>query len=365
MTLAKPANEQRISCDIDLNLALSLRKAEFVIVHGAVLTQQSNIVSPNPTTIARAADLIRAGELVALPTETVYGLGADATNPVAVARIFTAKGRPSFNPLIVHVASLERARSIAQVTLLAERLAAAFWPGPLTLILPRNQKHTIPDITVAGLDTIAIRIPSHSTALELLIKAECPIAAPSANISGHVSATTAQHVADDFGTKVSLILDAGQTTHGVESTVIDATGAEPILLRPGAVTADAIVDATGMYPRLAQPITQSPTSPGQLESHYAPNCQVRLNAIDIAEHEHYLAFGPDVPHHIKPLGNLSPGGDLIEAAANLFAALRQLDQPDIHTIAVAPIPETGIGIAINDRLRRAAAPRPSTDKNGG
>ena len=329
------------------------------------MTQQSNIVPATPTTIAQAADLIRAGELVALPTETVYGLGADATNPEAVARIFTAKGRPSFNPLIVHVPSLEIARSIAKVTPLAEHLAVAFWPGPLTLILPRNQERTIPDITVAGLDTIAIRIPSHPTALELLIKAGRPIAAPSANISGHVSATTAQHVADDFGANVSLILDAGQTAHGVESTVIDATGSEPVLLRPGAVTAEAIADIVGVVPKPTQPITRSPTSPGQLESHYAPNCQVRLNAVSVASHEHYLAFGPDVPNGIEPLDNLSPNGDLIEAAANLFAALRKLDQPDIHTIAIAPIPETGIGIAINDRLRRAAAPRPNTVQTRG
>ncbi|MEM9356723.1 MAG: L-threonylcarbamoyladenylate synthase [Pseudomonadota bacterium] len=327
------------------------------------MTQQSPIVPANLETIAKAAEIIRAGQLVALPTETVYGLGADATNPEAVAKIFTAKGRPSFNPLIVHVASLELAGTLAEVTPLAERLAANFWPGPLTLILPRDEQRRIPDITVAGLDTIAIRIPNHPIALELLIKAEVPIAAPSANRSGHVSATTAAHVADDFGASVSLILDAGPTVHGVESTVIDATGSVPVILRPGAITAEALTDVIGAQPETRSSHAASPTSPGQLESHYAPNCRVRLNATDVRPNEHYLAFGPAVPDGIEPLANLSPCGDLVEAATNLFAILRHIDQPGIDTVAIAPIPNTGIGVAINDRLRRAAAPRPVV--NGG
>ncbi len=320
------------------------------------------IVPANPETIAKAAEIIRAGQLVALPTETVYGLGADATNPEAVAKIFTAKGRPSFNPLIVHVPSLELAGTLAELTPLAKSLADAFWPGPLTLILPRDKQRRVPDITVAGLDTIAIRIPNHPIALELLIKAEVPIAAPSANLSGHVSATTAAHVADDFGASVTLILDAGPTVHGVESTVIDATGNVPVILRPGAITAEALEDLIGAQPETRSGHAASLTSPGQLESHYAPACQVRLNATDVRPNEHYLAFGSAIPDGIKPMANLSPRGDLVEAATNLFAILRQIDQPGIETVAIAPIPETGIGVAINDRLRRAAAPRPVVDQ---
>ena len=307
--------------------------------------------------IHKAAELLRAGELVALPTETVYGLGADATNPKAVARIFTAKGRPRFNPLIVHVPSLAAARQLATFTALAEQLADASWPGPLTMILPRDERRLIPDITVAGLDTIAIRIPSHPVANELLIKVDRPVAAPSANRSGHVSATTAQHVADDFGANVSLILDAGPAPHGVESTVIDATGDEPIILRHGAVTAEAIAEATGMQTQARTSLSHKPASPGQLESHYAPSCQVRLNATHVTADERYLAFGPAIPANVQPLANLSETGDLIEAATNLFAVLRQLDQIGDGAIAIAPIPDSGIGAAINDRLRRAAAPR--------
>lgn len=329
------------------------------------MTQQTNIVPATPEAIDKAASLLKAGRLVALPTETVYGLGADATNPEAVAGIFTAKGRPRFNPLIVHVATLDAARSLSTFTPIAEELAEALWPGPLTMILPRHPQGTIPDITVAGLSTIAIRIPSHPVAVELLIKANIPVAAPSANRSGHVSATTAHHVADDFGSNVSMILDAGPTPHGVESTVVDATGERPIILRPGAITNEAISEITciGSVPPISTTVAAGkPTSPGQLESHYAPRSRVRLNATTIAAGERYLAFGPDIPTGVAPLANLSETGNLVEAAANLFAVLRQLDQLGGETIAVAPIPNTGIGEAINDRLRRAAAPRPDPQK---
>ncbi len=319
------------------------------------------IVEVSDDAIARAAAQLRAGRLVAFPTETVYGLGADATNGHAVALIFEAKGRPRFNPLIVHVADTEAARRIASFTSKADRLADAFWPGPLTLVLPRRPDSGISDLVSAGLDTIAVRVPAQPVAHALLKAAGVPVAAPSANVSGHVSPTTAQHVEADLGDKVALILDGGPTEHGLESTVVDVTGEQIVLLRPGAVTREAIEEVLG------EPVLKAGESsaqgdrirsPGQLASHYAPRAKVRLNATDLHPGEALLAFGEPLPgaeEHM--MENLSPTGDLVEAAANLFAALRRLDATGVETIAVMPIPETGLGEAINDRLRRAAAER--------
>jgi len=316
------------------------------------------IVTADERTIAEAARLIRAGALVAFPTETVYGLGADATDGQAVARIFAAKGRPSFNPLISHVADLAAAQKLATFDPDSLALAAVFWPGPLTLVLPRRPDCPVSDLATAGLDTIAIRMPSHPVAMALLAAADVPVAGPSANRSGHVSPTTAQHVADDLGDSVAMILDGGPTDHGLESTVVSCTPDGVRLLRPGAVTAEEIeriVRRPIIRPAETSPAT--PQSPGQLESHYAPRATVRLEATDVRPGEGLLAFGPRVPQHDGPTINLSAAGDLIEAAGTLFAALRYLDARGISGIAVMPIPQDGLGEAINDRLKRAAAPR--------
>ncbi len=306
--------------------------------------------------IARAAKALRAGELVAFPTETVYGLGADATNGRAVAAIFAAKGRPSFNPLIAHVASLAAAEPLGAIDASARRLAAAFWPGPLTLVVPRQSPCPVCELATAGLETIALRVPSHPVALALLRAVDRPIAAPSANRSGHVSPTTAAHVAADLSDHVAMILDGGATRVGVESTVVDLSGAAPLLLRPGGVTREAIERIVGPI-ALGVDDAARPSAPGQLESHYAPRAAVRLDAIDVRDGEALLAFGAVVPAHRGAMINLSAKGDPEEAAANLFAALRTLDASGASAIAVMPIPATGLGLAINDRLRRAAAPR--------
>jgi L-threonylcarbamoyladenylate synthase len=317
-----------------------------------------------PAAIAEGGEFIAEGKLVAFPTETVYGLGGDATNSRAVAAIFDAKGRPSFNPLICHVASLEAAQKLAEFSPAAIALAKSFWPGPLTLVLPKRADCPVADLATAGLDTIAIRIPDHPVAQALLKAAGKPIAAPSANRSGHVSATRAEHVAADLGEKVDLILDGGPTAHGLESTVLDLsgsahfqTGDAPLLLRPGAVTAEQIEAVTGQLLWRAFDADETPLSPGQLASHYAPKAAVRLDATDVAPGEALLAFGTPVPPTAGLVINLSESGHLLEAAANLFAALRTLDASGAKTIAVMPIPEHGLGEAINDRLRRAAAPR--------
>ncbi|HEY1632304.1 MAG TPA: L-threonylcarbamoyladenylate synthase [Rhizomicrobium sp.] len=296
-----------------------------------------------PTAIADAARILREGGLVAFPTETVYGLGADATDDRAVARIFAAKGRPSFNPLIVHVPDLAAAEAVVEFNALARRLAARFWPGPLTLVLPRKAGVSL--LVSAGLDTVAVRVPADDTAQALLRAAGRPIAAPSANASGTISATTAAHVADSLGGKVDMILDGGPAARGIESTVIGfARG--PTMLRLGAVARGDIEAITG---KLHDP-QGIEGSPGRLESHYAPNKPLRLNATDARPGEALLGFGTNV----TATSNLSPSGDLIEAAANLFAMLRELDAGDAVSIAVAPIPQDGLGEAINDRLTRAA-----------
>ena len=304
-----------------------------------------------------AARLIREGELVAFPTETVYGLGGDATNERAVAKIFEAKGRPRFNPLISHVFDAGEARRLVRWNETAEKLAARFWPGPLTLVLPRAERSPIALLATAGLDTAAIRVPAHPLAQALIRAAGRPIAAPSANRSGAVSPTRAEHVAESLGNRVKLILDGGPCEVGLESTVLDLTGSTPTLLRPGGATREAIEAVIGAV-ALSDALPSGDAarkSPGQLESHYAPSRPVRLNARTVAADEGLLAFGSNPPAGARRTLNLSPAADLTEAAAHLFAMLRSLDGMDVSRIAVMPIPEAGLGLAINDRLRRAAA----------
>lgn len=305
--------------------------------------------------ISEAARLLSAGRLVAFPTETVYGLGADATNGEAVAAIFAAKGRPRFNPLIVHVKDAAQAEEFAEFSPLAQRLAEAFWPGPLTLVLPRRKVCRLTLLVSAGLETVALRAPANTIAQSLIAAAGVPLAAPSANPSGKISATSAAHVAAGLGDKIDLILDGGQTRIGIESTVIGFDSDNPVLLRLGATPREKIEEITGP---LAAPGTAI-ASPGQLVSHYAPKARLRLNARGAAPFEALLAFGPDIPPTENLMFNLSPSGDLIEAASNLFAMLHALDAAGAAAIAVLPVPETGLGEAINDRLRRAAAPRES------
>jgi L-threonylcarbamoyladenylate synthase len=315
------------------------------------------IVEPTAESVAEAAALIREGKLVGFPTETVYGLGGDATNERAVAAIFEAKGRPSFNPLIAHVSDAAAAKEFVAWNDTAERLAARFWPGPLTLVLPRAPSSPLSLLATAGLDTAAIRAPAHPVAQALIRAAGRPIAGPSANRSGAVSPTRSEHVAESLGDRVPMILDGGPCLVGVESTVLDLTTATPTLLRPGGVTREALEAAIGPV-ALSDALPSGNTarkSPGQLASHYAPDRPVRLNATSVGLDEGLLAFGPSPLAGAALTYNLSPTGNLAEAAANLFARLRALDRPGIGRIAVMPIPETGLGLAINDRLRRAAA----------
>jgi len=317
------------------------------------------ILPINDQSIARAVALLREGKLVAFPTETVYGLGADATNGRAVAAIYEAKGRPGFNPLIIHVAETSALDSLIEWNDSARLLASKVWPGPMTLILPRKNDSPVSLLASAGLETLAVRIPSHPNAQKLLRAVGLPIAAPSANASGKLSPTTPEHVADSLGDKVDLILAGGRSPIGVESTVINLASSEPMILRPGAVTQEQLESLLGCAVALFESAGSSPDappSPGMLASHYAPHLPVRLNAKTIDDSEAFLAFGDDrsVTGGTARL-NLSPGGDLNEAAANLFAMLREMDKPSYKGIAVAPIPNIGLGVAINDRLRRAAA----------
>lgn len=315
------------------------------------------IVAATGGGLARAAARLRAGGLVAFPTETVYGLGGDATDARAVAAVFAMKGRPRFNPLIIHVAGLAAAETYGVFDDRARRLAAAFWPGALTLVVPRRAGRGIAELATAGLDTVALRVPAHGIAQALLAAAGVPLAAPSANRSGRVSPTRAEHVAADLAGEPVLILDGGPTRHGIESTVVSVAAAHVVLLRPGAVTAPAIAAVLGEPLARAAATSHAPASPGMLPSHYAPRAAVRMHATTVDEGEALLAFGPHTPPSRGPVRNLSPSGDLHEAAANLFAALRHLDASGAGTIAVMAIPDTGLGEAINDRLRRAAAPR--------
>lgn len=312
------------------------------------------ILAPSPDTIAEAGRLLRGGRLVALPTETVYGLAGDATDERAVAAIFAAKGRPHFNPLIVHYADAVDARHDAIFNETADALARRFWPGPLTLVLPRASNCRISLLASAGLDTVAVRVPAHDVARAVILAASHPLAAPSANASGAVSPTSATHVAESLGGKVSLILDGGLCRVGVESTVVDLSGTTPAILRPGGLPREEIETAIG--PILDDDGSDdAPRSPGRLVRHYATRLPLRLGAAGARGEEALLAFGPAVPSGARNMLNLSVAGDVVEAAANLFAMLRALDRPgECAGIAVMPVPEQGLGRAINDRLRRAA-----------
>ena len=316
------------------------------------------VVAATPDLIDKAAEFLRAGELVAFPTETVYGLGADATNDDAVARIYQVKGRPASNPLIIHVSGIDAAKELAHFDDRSDLLAGKFWPGPLTLILLRRDRCRVTARTCAGLDTIALRMPAHDAALALLKACDLPIAGPSANVTGRTSPTTARHVRDGLGDGISTILDGGPCKVGVESTVLSLSGDTAILLRPGGVPAEAISPLVGS---IAEPVgasEDSPTSPGRAKSHYAPTLPVRLGATKADAGEALLAFGANVPIGADKVLNLSPRGDIDEAAANLYRMLVELDEPKFVRIAVMNIPDIGVGHAINDRLLRAAAPRP-------
>jgi L-threonylcarbamoyladenylate synthase len=313
------------------------------------------IVAATPENIARAAEALARGEIVAFPTETVYGLGADARVAAAIAKVFAAKDRPRFNPLIVHVPGIAETETYAAANDTARRLAHAFWPGPLTLVLRRRKDSGITDLASAGLDTIALRAPCHPVARALLAAAKVPIAAPSANRSGRISPTAAEHVEAELGGLPAMILDGGPCALGLESTVLGIDGEEVTLLRLGALPRGEIEAVLGRA--LARPTLGAEiASPGQLASHYAPATPLRLNAKDARQGEALLAFGAKAPRFSGPTINLSSRGDLVEAAANFFAALRTLDRTGVAAIAVMPIPEHGLGEAINDRLMRAAAP---------
>lgn len=309
--------------------------------------------------IETAAKILADGGVAAFPTETVYGLGADATKVDAVLRVYEMKGRPRFNPLIAHVADIETAEAHGEFNNMARKLSRAFWPGPLTMVLKKRVDSNICDLVSAGLETIALRVPANEIASRLLLAAGCPVAAPSANKAGHVSPTTAAHVRADLGEGPDIILDGGDTALGLESTVVDLSGTKPVLLRPGGIPRKEIENALGVKLADAAPSDQ-PASPGQLASHYAPRTKLRLDAMSLTPGEALLAFGPNPLKSEKSensMVNLSPIGDIREAATRLFAALRELDTSGYEAIAVMPIPDEGLGEAINDRLRRAAAPR--------
>ena len=323
----------------------------------------TSIMPASETAVAAAARWLAEGGLVGFPTETVYGLGADAGNADAVARLYQAKGRPAFNPLIAHVGDLKAARRIGVFDAQATALAEAFWPGPLTLVLPRTRDCAVADLATAGLDTVAIRVPVHPVALEILRAFNRPVVAPSANLSGHVSPTTAAHVQSDLAGRIDLIVDGGAVAVGVESTIVGCFET-PMLLRPGGLPRGEIERVLGRcLMRLADDPgsdTSQPLAPGMLASHYAPRTPVRLNAVSVAAGEALLAFGDDVVAGVEATTvtmNLSAQGDLNEAAANLFSYLRALDSKRAYAIAVMPVPHHGLGEAINDRLRRAAMGR--------
>lgn len=319
----------------------------------------SQIPSPlcdaTPLCIAKGGELLRDGQLVAFPTETVYGLGANALDDKAVAAIYATKRRPDFNPLIVHVAGVAEAELYVRFHDAAQRLAHAFWPGPLTLVLPRRADCSLSLLVSAGMDSVAVRAPQHSVARALLASAGVPIAAPSANRSGNISPTSAEAVLEELGSDVAMILDGGPCSVGLESTIVGFQGERPVLLRAGAITRAQLEPLAGPFAAADRGIQ----APGMLASHYAPRAQLRLNATDLSSGEALLAFGAEIGGATQSC-NLSASGDLGEAAANLFAMLRRLDKTGVATIAVMRIPEDGLGEAINDRLRRAAAPRPAS-----
>jgi L-threonylcarbamoyladenylate synthase len=306
-----------------------------------VNAQNTRVLPYGPEAIEEAARLIAAGQPVAVPTETVYGLAADATNGEAVARIYEAKGRPSFNPLIVHVRDAAQAAEIALLDDEAQAFAARYWPGPLTLVLPLRDGVPIASLVTAGLATIAIRVPAHPAMQALLAAAGTPLAAPSANASGRISPTRASHILASLGGRIPLIVDGGPTAHGLESTIVALTGGPPRLLRPGPLDLGLEMAESGAI-----------EAPGQLTSHYAPDKPVRLNVRTAAADEWLIGFGP-----VTGNDTLSASGDLLEAAARLFEKLHDAEAAPATKIAVAPIPQAGLGLAINDRLRRAAAPK--------
>lgn len=306
----------------------------------------------DPQSIALAAELLDKGRLVAFPTETVYGLGADAANDLAVASVFEAKGRPQFNPLIAHIADISWVERFAVLTDSARVLAEKFWPGPLTMVMKRTPVCPVSHLVCAGLDTIGVRFPAHPAARQMIAAFGRPVAAPSANISGTVSPTTALHVAQGLGDRIPLILDGGACAVGVESTILDVSEDNPALLRAGGVSVEEIEAVLGISLRRPEINPDAPRSPGQMLSHYAPHLPVRLNADHAEDGEAFLAFGKAENATL----NLSPSGDVKEAAAHLFAYMRLLDDPRYTGIAVMPIPTNGLGLAINDRLKRAAYP---------
>ena len=320
-------------------------------------------LSTGPAGLSEAGELLRDGKLVAFPTETVYGLGADATNGLAVAGIYAAKGRPSFNPLIIHIASLQAALDLADFNADALMLAKVFWPGPLTIVVPRRADCPLSDLALAGLDSVALRIPAAPEAMALLEAVGRPVAAPSANRSGRVSPTTPEHVLEDLDGLIGAVVMGASARVGVESTIVSCLADPPMMLRPGGLAREAIEQVLGRV--LADPSSSAenetaPLAPGMLLSHYAPRAAVRLNATDIRQGEAALLFGSaPIAGAARAVAaiNLSPRGDLSEAAAALFGALRTLDTSGAAAIAVAPVPAHGLGEAINDRLRRAAAPR--------
>ena len=312
----------------------------------------TRVLQAETAATAAAAECLKAGGLVAFPTETVYGLGADARNGEAVARLYAAKGRPHFNPLIAHVGSLEAARRLGRFDAVAEKLAAAFWPGPLTLVLPKLPGAGVADLALAGLDSVAVRVPAHPVARALLAALNGPVVAPSANRSGHVSPTEAAHVLADLRGRIDMVIDAGACPVGLESTIVACLDV-PTLLRPGGLPREAIERTLGRALAETQASDEAPLAPGMLASHYAPKARLRLNAAAAGPGEVLLGFGPAPAAKL----NLSPRGDLIEAAANLFSHLRALDASGVQRIAVMKVPNEGLGEAINDRLARAAAPK--------
>ncbi len=320
------------------------------------MNSPANIQPESDASIANAADILRAGGLVAFPTETVYGLGADARDDAAVTTIFAAKDRPSFNPLIVHISDLPAAAGKVQINDMARALAETFWPGPLSIVLPLVPDGGLSLLVSAGLDTVALRAPAHPLARALLSAFGGPIAAPSANAAGTISPTTAAHVANSLGDRPDLILDGGACSVGLESTVLDLSRDRPAVLRHGSVTLEQLRATVGAVEDASTPEPgKAPRSPGQIARHYAPSIPVRLSATSADADEAVIDFGPDEVAGGAIRRNLSPDGDLAEAAANLFATLHSLDDPRYAGIAVAPIPENGLGRAINDRLTRALA----------
>ncbi len=321
---------------------------------------QTKRLTPDAAGLARAAAILRRGGIVAFPTETVYGLGADATDGEAVARIYAAKERPSFNPLISHLDSLEVAKRQGVFDETAERLARAFWPGPLTLVVPAAATCTVSDLARAGLDSVALRVPAHLLAHALLEKTGRPVAAPSANRSGRISPTEAGHVLEDLDGRIDAVVDGGPAIVGIESTIVACLGGAPRLLRPGGVPREAIEALIERRLETAAESGDHPLAPGMLASHYAPRARVRLDAAEVRPGEAALLFGAVAlpgAGTARAVLNLSESGDPVEAAARLFSFLRRLDAGGPESIAVCPIPEEGLGEAINDRLRRAAAAR--------